>query len=145
MKLLIGLLCLIHITLGSAAAASEVVGFVKTAAGTTSVTREGVVLPITMGDKLFQKDTLETGNDGSLAIILRDDTTMSMGPDSRIVIESFIFAPKKGRFSNITKMTKGIVAYISGKTVSLAPGKTRFKTPMGMIGIRGTRFLVKIK
>jgi len=39
---------------------------------------------------------------------------------------------------------KGTAAYVSGVIVKLSPKAARFETPTATIGIRGTRFLVKV-
>ena len=36
------------------------------------------------------------------------------------------------------------MAYLSGRIAKLAPEKARFDTPVASIGIRGTRFAVKV-
>ena len=127
-----------------AAAAHDTIGTVRSSAGTAAVTRDGQVLPATPGTKLLAGDTLTTGPDGSMGVILRDNSTLSLGPESRIVIETFLFSPYEGKFGLLARMTRGTMAYLSGLIGKLAPGSARFETPMASIGIRGTRFAVKV-
>jgi hypothetical protein len=42
-------------------------------------------------------------------------------------------------------MLKGTVAYISGLIGKLSPESVRVETPTASIGIRGTKFVVKVE
>jgi hypothetical protein len=129
---------------GVPAAALDTIGTVRSSAGTAAVTRGGHVLKAPAGTKLITGDTLTTGSDGSMGVILRDNSTLSLGPGSRIVIEKFLFFPYEGKLGMLARITRGTMAYLSGLIGKLAPGSARFETPMASIGIRGTRFAVKV-
>ncbi len=129
---------------GVPAAGPEIIGTVRSSSGTSTVTRGGHVLPASARTKLLAGDTLTTGSSGSMGVILRDNSTLSLGPESRIVIETFLFSPYDGKFGLLARITRGTMAYLSGLIGKLAPGSARFETPMASIGIRGTRFAVKV-
>lgn len=129
---------------GIPAAALETIGTVRSSSGTATVTRGGHVLPASAGTKLLAGDTLTTGSGGSMGVILRDNSTLSLGPKSRIVIETFLFSPYEGKFGMLARITRGTMAYLSGLIGKLAPGSAHFETPMASIGIRGTRFAVNV-
>jgi len=118
------------------------IGVVRNAAGSTTVTRGGNVLPATTGTKLHAGDTLGTGPDGSLGVILRDNSSLSLGPSSSLVLRDFLFSPTEGKFSLLVRLSKGTMAYLSGLIGKLAPEKALFETPTATIGIRGTHFVV---
>jgi hypothetical protein len=126
------------------AAAQETVGVVRVSAGKAIVTRGTQVIPVVVGTKLLAGDTIDTGPDGSLGVILRDNSTLSLGPESRLVIKKFLFSPTKGKFGLLARISRGTMAYLSGLIGKLAPGSARFETPTASIGIRGTRFAVKV-
>ena len=119
------------------------IGVVRNSAGSATVTRAGNVLPATAGTRLHTGDTLGTGPDGSLGVILRDDSSLSLGPSSSLVLQDFLFSPSEGKFSLLVRLSKGTMAYLSGLIGKLAPEKARFETPTATIGIRGTHFAVK--
>ena len=135
-------LCLLAVA--GTAAAGETIGVVRTTSGDASVTRGDKTLPATPGLKILVGDTLGTGPDGSLGVILRDDSSLSIGPGSHLVLQSFEFAPSEERFDLVARITRGTMAYLSGLIGKLAPGKARFETPSATIGIRGTRFAVQV-
>ena len=139
---LLSVLCLSAIA--DTADAGEPIGVVRTASGAAIVTRGERTLPAAPGLKLMAGDALATGRDGSLGVSLRDDSSLSIGPDSRLVLRSFLFSPSEGRFDLVARITRGTMAYLSGLIGKLAPEKARFETPTATIGIRGTRFAVKV-
>ena len=128
---------------GLPASAQEIIGTVRNSAGEAAITREGRVFPASMGTKLFAGDTLSTGSDGSLGVILRDDSTLSLGPGSSFVIRKFLFSPAEEKFGLLVRITRGTMAYLSGLIGKLSPESVRFETPTASIGVRGTRFAVK--
>jgi hypothetical protein len=119
------------------------IGVVRNSAGPATVTRGGTVLPATTGTRLHSGDILGTGPDGSLGVILRDDSSLSLGPSSRLVLQEFLFSPSEGKFGLLIRLSEGTMAYLSGLIGKLAPEKARFETPTATIGIRGTHFAVK--
>jgi len=126
------------------AAAQQAIGVVKGSAGTATIIRGGQIFPAGVGDKLLAGDTLSTGSDGSMGVILRDNSTLSLGPESSLIIEEFLFSPAEGKLGLLARITRGTMAYISGIIAKSAPGSARFETPVATIGIRGTRFAVKV-
>jgi hypothetical protein len=140
------ILCLIMTILVPSFAMGEVspIGKTKTGKGVVVAIRDGKQISITIGDRIFQNDTVRTGANGSVGIIFEDNTILSLGPDSEIVIDEYIFAPEKGIFSMITRMARGTASYISGIIGRQSPESVKFQTPDATIGIRGTQFLVKV-
>ncbi len=127
-----------------AAAEPTVVGSVKTAEGTCFVVRGETQFPVQAGERLFLADTLRTGANGRLGVILRDDTVLSLGPGTELSVERFTFEPARGELEMVLRMLKGMASYISGQIAKLAPDAVRFETPVATIGVRGTRFLARV-
>ena len=140
--LLLGALC--FPAGADAAVPGETIGIVRNVSGDATITRGEETLPAVPGLKLLVGDTLGTGRDGSLGVILRDDSSLSIGPGSRLVLRSFRFSSLEGKFDLVVRLTQGTMAYLSGMIGKLAPEKARFETPTATIGIRGTRFAVKV-
>jgi hypothetical protein len=78
-------------------------------------------------------------------VIFSDETLLSLGPESALVIDRFVFAPREGKFSIVLRMIRGTAAYLSGLISKLAPDSAHFETPTASIGIRGTRFVVRVE
>jgi len=145
MKCLMSLICAFFIGYTAFAIASdEPIGSVKTMKGAASIMRLNVGMSVKIGDRIFKGDVLRTGTDGSLGVTFKDDSLLSLGPNSEIVIDEFLFAPAEGKLSIITRMLKGTMAYLSGVVGKMSPESVRFETPVASVGIRGTKLLVKI-
>jgi len=129
---------------GTSAVAGDAIGFVRNVAGAAVVIRGGETLPLAKGTKLCAGDTLSTGPDGTVGAIFRDNSTLSLGPDSRLVVRNFEFDPAEGKIGLLIRITKGSLAYLSGLIGKLAPESARFETPVATIGIRGTHFAVRV-
>lgn len=97
------------------------------------------------GAGLKSKDTLITGPDGSVGIVFSDHTALSLGPDSKFTIREFIFEPDQSRFSFVVKLFRGTAAYVSGLIAKIAPESAKFITPSASIGIRGTKFVIRVE
>lgn len=121
------------------------VGSIKTLKGKASIIRNRSVVEVKIGSKVFTNDSLKTGVDGSMAMVFKDDTLLSIGPNSEIVINEFFFSPGEGKLSIITRLLKGTSAYLSGIIGKLSPESVRFETPVANIGIRGTKFAVSVE
>jgi hypothetical protein len=126
------------------AAAQDTIGIVRNSTGHATVSRGGQVFPASVGTKLLVDDTLITGTNGSMGIILRDNSTLSIGPGSSLSVRNFLFSPAEGKLGLLVRLSRGTMAYLSGLIGKLAPESARFETPVASIGIRGTRFLVKL-
>jgi hypothetical protein len=125
-------------------AADDFAGSVKNVQGSVSVKRQDMMLPAERGMKIYVHDVISTGKDGSVGIILQDNTIFSLGPESELELKEFVFAPDTGRFAMLAKMIKGTFVYVSGLIGKLSPDSITVETPVGTIAIRGTRFAAKV-
>lgn len=121
-----------------------VVGYVSQLTGTATIKRGFETLTVNEGTPLKKEDTLNTGPDGSMGIVFKDETTISLGPGSKLIIQEYVFDPDHSNFSLVVRLLKGTAAYVSGLISKLSPDATRFITPSASIGIRGTKFVVEI-
>jgi hypothetical protein len=137
------LLVAVSVPTSGHANADGTIGLVRNSVGSATLIRGGNVLPATTGTRLHVGDTLGTGPDGSLGVILRDDSSLSLGPSSTLVLRDFLFSPSEGKLGLLVRLSSGTMAYLSGLIGKLAPEKARFETPTATIGIRGTHFVVK--
>lgn len=120
------------------------IGYVKTVAGTSSIVRAGDRTTATAGQALFEKDVLETGGNGALGVTLKDNTLLSLGPNSSLALESYLLKPDRDAYSLITRITRGTVQYVSGLIAKLSPDSVQIRTPTATLGVRGTRLLIRV-
>jgi hypothetical protein len=91
---------------------------------------------ISLGDAVIRNHRIETSGEGLVQILLADGTSFTVGPNSSVVIDSFVYDPEKNTASLAATMTKGALRFIGGKA-SKASGNVKIDTPIGTAGIRG--------
>ena len=121
------------------------VGCIKTVQGSAIIVRSNQSVLAKIGERIYKNDSLKTGPDGSLGMIFKDDTLLSIGPNSEIVVKEFLFSPGEGKLSWVTRLVKGTAACLTGIIAKLSPQSVRFETPVAQVGIRGTRFAVQVQ
>ncbi len=136
---------LIVLVLFAAPALATSVGSIKNVAGEAWVIRADKQLPAVPGMRLTALDRLQTGSDGAIGSILQDDTIISIGPESELSLAEYVFHPEVSRFGMSLKIIKGTFSYLSGVMGKLSPESVKIETPVGMVAVRGTHFLVKVE
>ncbi len=129
----------------AAFAADDSVGNVKTISGKVSILRNNMAINPAAGEAIFLNDILRTGAESSIGVVFKDDTLVSLGPDSRLVISKFLFSPAENKLSIVVKMLKGTLVYLSGIIAKLSPEAVTVETPVASIGVRGTKFAIKVE
>lgn len=120
------------------------IGLVKTATGEAFMLRDGRRIAVLPGQQLIVGDVISTGANGTMGVILLDDTAMSLGPSTETGLEQFAFEPAEQKLGMVLRVTKGLLSYLSGRISKLAPGSVRIETPVATLGIRGTRLIARI-
>jgi hypothetical protein len=90
-----------------------------------------------MAGKRFEfGDRLTTGPAGRAHILLPDETIFTLGPDSDMVIDDFIYDPATGKNTITATVAKGAFRFVTGKVQRQRD--LNVKIAVGTIGIRGT-------
>jgi hypothetical protein len=129
----------------AARGAETVVGSVKTAQGGVVARRGTDSIPVREGMHLMLNDILQTAADGRVGVILQDGTRVSLGPNTELRVDRFIYQPVEGKFGLVLRLGRGVLAYISGRIAEFSPGSVSVETPVGVLGLRGTHFAVSIE
>ncbi|WP_439520065.1 FecR family protein [Hydrogenophaga sp.] len=120
------------------------VGYVKNVKGTATVTTDGQVVQAQAGTPLHQGSALKTAAESSMGVIFKDNTLMSFGPSTELTVDEYLYEPGEGKLKLGARMGKGTLNYVSGVIAKLQPEAVTVKTPTGMIGVRGTQFMLKV-
>lgn len=122
----------------------EPVGSITDIKGAVHLTRGGKEIAAEKGTRLFSSDIIRTEEGGGVGMVLRDDTTLSLGPSSEFKMSEFRFKPDEGILGMTLNLAKGTLVYISGQIAKLAPGSAQIETPAGVAAVRGTKLLVEV-
>ncbi len=121
------------------------VAIVKKASGEVFAKRLKVLEKIYIGSKVQESDIIITKTNSSVGLIFEDGTIISLGENSVLSINKYLFRPAKNEFLFDVDMSKGLATFESGKIGKLAPQAVKFRVPEGVVGIRGTKFYVEVK
>lgn len=128
-----------------AAAEEPRAGFLKNVSGHSFIERNKIRLPAKINEKLMEKDILVTEHDGSMGVILQDNSVMSIGSNTRVEIAKFLFEPAAEKLSFTAQIRKGTVVYLTGLIAKLNRKGVKFETPTAVCGVRGTHFAIKVE
>jgi hypothetical protein len=92
--------------------------------------------------EMFLQDEIATGADARLQILLLDETTFTVGPESNVTIDRFVYDPESGTGEVAAEVTKGIMRYVSGSVGKNNPENVTLETPAATLGVRGTALFV---
>lgn len=116
-------------------AETRVIGKVKGTRGIVSIMRDGKTKPAFPNDKIYLSDTILTGSNGAIGILLEDNTLISIGPIGRLAMKKFKFSPAKNEYEMRLQMSQGTFVYQSGLLGKLAPHAVTLDTPVGPISM----------
>lgn len=106
---------------------------VKTVTGTL----EADLRHIQLLDDIYHNEVIETGEESATEFVFLDETKLALGPNSRLVLDRFVYDPEPGKASFVMTATAGVFRFVSGK---LPKKSYEIHTPTATIGIRGTVF-----
>jgi hypothetical protein len=121
------------------------IGDMREAKGRILMDRGGREVFVRRGMRVFKRDTIRSSENGEGAVVFRDETNLRFGPNSTVSLEDFEYAPQDKSFGLQVGIAKGVAVVVTGAIAKSAPETMAFKTPKGTIGIRGTKFTVKVE
>jgi hypothetical protein len=120
-------------------------GRIKIVTGSAFIIRGTETIPAKPGELVYAADGLRTGDGGSVGVTLKDDTRLSLGPNSEVRLERYVYAPGNGGLGMVLKFVRGVAAYVSGRMARLAPDSIRLETPAAIVGVRGTSLAIRVE
>lgn len=108
------------------------------------IQRNKAKLPGNKGAEIETMDTYVTGA-CSANITFKDDTKVKVTENSRLLIDDFVYDPKKSDAGKLgIKAAMGTVRYASGQIAKNNPQAVDVKTPTASIAVRGTDFTMTV-
>ncbi|MDY0874212.1 FecR family protein [Dongia rigui] len=97
---------------------------------------------IHFSDSVFALDTVRTDAAGSTALQFLDDTTVQLGSNAEVRLDSFAYDPSTTVGAAEISFTKGAFRYIGGKMTT--EEDVRLHTPTATMVIRGTELVIYV-
>lgn len=94
----------------------------------------GTTVALTVGAHIVHKERIHTTT-GTVQLLFLDKSTLSIAPNTSILIDEFVYEPNSGQGHMLAKLTQGALRYVGGE-LSHA-GEATITTASAAIGIRG--------
>jgi hypothetical protein len=115
------------------------VGVVAAVQGAVPVAAaNGTSRPAVGGQPVFLGDVVSTGADSRLQLLLLDETVFTVGPESAITIDRFVYDPATDAGALSAEIMRGVFRFVTGKIAHKDPEQMKVKLPSGTLGVRGT-------
>lgn len=130
------LVSLLFIGLADTALAEEDVGAIVAIRGKDFIQRDDKSFEAEVSDNLFMNDTVSTRKASRAKMLFIDDSVLTIGENSKVVIKEVIYSKHK--------MGRSVFSLLEGKMRSIV-GKTQFEvhTPTAVAAARGTVILTE--
>ena len=120
------------------------IGSVTEQKGIASITRNKSSVEVKKSTSVDSMDLVQTGN-GVVGIKFEDDTQVRVTENSKLVIDDFVYDPKKkGAGKLALKVVMGTVRYASGNIAHENNKNVAVNTPTATIAVRGTAFTMTV-
>lgn len=120
------------------------IGFYTAVMGQVSVTHpnEGQALSVKLNDTVLFKDVIQTYTESRSRAFFQDDSMLTVGENSRVEINEYIYDPDQNVRRAIVKLMHGQVRALVSKVFKANGSKFEVHTPSAVAAARGTYFTV---
>lgn len=98
---------------------------------------QGTRSDLRLRDPIIRNAELATADSGALEVTFLDGSKLTMGQNSRLTVDEYVYTGPGGTGKQTIRYTKGLFRFLSG---SIPKDQVKIETPTVTIGIRGTIF-----
>jgi FecR protein len=95
----------------------------------------GATAPLVVGAHIVHKERIHTTPQGSTQLLFTDKSSMSIGPNTDIVIDEYVYNPDANNGQMLVSLAKGALRFVGGQLSH--QGAATITTTAATIGIRG--------
>ena len=115
------------------------IGKITTADLPVVVQRADQFIELQKGDLIYLNDVIDA-KDGSVGIAFKDDSSISVDPGAKMVIDDFVYDPAEPTTGSMNaNIITGNFSFISGQIAKTGNDAMQVTTPVLTIGVRGTQ------
>jgi hypothetical protein len=93
------------------------------------------------GDSVVFQEEIETRDFSGAVIRFIDDSMLTIGAKSKVLIDAFVFDPATAQGNALINISVGTLRFVTG---DMPKGKTTIKTPTATLVLRGTSVTVHV-
>jgi hypothetical protein len=102
----------------------------------------GVTRTLVIGTEVLFKERIVTAAEGQAQLLFLDHSSLTVAPQSELVIDEFVYDPDRGTGKIAVSALKGLMRYVGGR---ISKGsEVTFTTPTAVVGIRGGIALINV-
>src|ERR1700733_14479046 len=90
---------------------------------------------LTVGANIVHKERIHTTPTGSVQLLFVDKSTLSIAPNTNLLIDEYVYDPKSNSGHMLTNLTEGALRFVGGALSH--QGEASITTQDAAIGIRG--------
>ncbi|HKQ31033.1 MAG TPA: FecR domain-containing protein, partial [Burkholderiales bacterium] len=134
------ILFLVSLVPGPTLAAGNSAGEVLSLRGAVTVTQAGQTTKLYRGASVITGDQLRTGKNARLKLRMVDGAEITLGENSEFFVREYDLRAAEGVGTATLELTRGFFRAVTGRITKLRDNKFQVKTPLAVIGVRGTDF-----
>ena len=121
---------------GSELARAQQVGTATAVNPTSESTKPGATtVSLTVGANIVHKERIHTTPSGSVQLLFLDKSTLSIAPNTNLLIDEYVYNPKTNTGHMLTNLAEGALRFVGGALSH--QGEASITTQDAAIGIRG--------
>jgi hypothetical protein len=125
----------------SGGAWAQTVGFVAGTQGDVEIRADGATswAASSIDQNVSVGDTIRTGPDSAVKILLADETILTLGEDTELKIDEYVIGDAATRDPSALELLRGKARVFVGEAFG-GPTRVEMYTPTAVIGVKGTGF-----
>ena len=121
---------------GSVSTLAQQVGTATAVNPTSESTKPGATtVSLTVGANVVHKERIHTTPSGSVQLLFLDKSTLSIAPNTNLLIDEYVYDPKTNSGHMLTNLAEGVLRFVGGALSH--QGEASITTRDAAVGIRG--------
>jgi hypothetical protein len=117
--------------------AADTAGTVQRIQGRATAALGGFNRPLALGMVVYAGDQISTGPETRVQLKMINGAELIIGDNSKLTIDAVDIEKKTGAFLNVLE---GVFLAVTGAFADRGPGAVTVKTPIAVLGVRGTEY-----
>ena len=142
-KTLVATLLLALLATPAVAQQEDSTGMVVASRGEVIALSNGGSRELKQGDFIYVNDEIITSNRSFAVLQFEDGAKVTVRPDSTMIIETYLYNGNAGDEATLN-LVEGGLRVITGAMAKSNPENYKVRTPVALMGVRGTEFSVML-
>jgi hypothetical protein len=104
----------------------------------------GAARRLVLGQDVVFNERITTSEGGQTQVLFLDQSAMTIGPNSDVTIDQFVYDPQSGTGKLAMSATRGVLRYVGGK-LSKQDNAVTLRTSTATLAVRGGAFIANIQ